>query len=230
MYQRQLARSFSEEFAIQGGYLACKRLMDVSLSSLALILTAPILLAIALCIKISSRGPILFKQTRVGKRGQPFTFYKFRTMYQNADPDLHRRHVKALIRNQSSEGRNMSGAGTPMHKLENDPRITPVGAFLRRTSLDELPQFFNVIRGDMSLVGPRPPLPYEVEEYQEWHLARLAALPGITGLWQVRGRSRVTFDEMVRMDIDYIAHRSLWLDLKILLLTIPAVLVGKGAM
>ena len=226
MYQQQLARVITKNPQEQASYLAAKRLVDVLLSSLALVITAPILLVIALCVKTSSRGPILFRQTRVGKDGRLFTLYKFRTMYHDADPEVHRRHVQSLIRSQSSEGKS---AGPPMRKLVNDPRITPVGRFLRRTSLDELPQFFNVMRGDMSLVGPRPPLPYEVEAYHEWHFARLSALPGITGLWQVRGRSRVTFDEMVRMDIDYIAHRSLWLDLKIILLTVPAVLTGSGA-
>lgn len=228
MYQQQLARSvLNLEVDRPGVYLAYKRISDVALSAVALVLLSPVLLLIALVIKLDSSGPILFKQTRIGKGGRPFTFYKFRTMVHNADPEIHRRYVQSLIRQQAEGGAQDSSA--PMYKIKKDPRITRVGAFLRRTSLDELPQFLNVIKGEMSLVGPRPPLPYEVQEYQDWHLSRLAILPGITGPWQVRGRSRVTFDEMVRMDIDYIVHRSLWLDLKILILTIPAVLGGHGA-
>ena len=233
MYQRELAQTVAVTTGageIQPFYISAKRLMDLTVTVLALIVLAPVFLAIALCVKLSSDGPVLYKQTRIGRGGRPFTFYKFRTMYQNADPDVHRRYVQSLIRQQASDNLAPSGAGTPMYKLQKDPRITPLGGFLRRTSLDELPQLLNVVRGDMSLVGPRPPLPYEVEAYQEWHMARLSALPGITGLWQVHGRSRVTFDDMVRMDIDYITHRSLWLDMKLLVLTIPAVLAGTGAL
>jgi lipopolysaccharide/colanic/teichoic acid biosynthesis glycosyltransferase len=187
-------------------------------------------LAIALCISLDSRGPVLFRQKRVGKGGHEFICYKFRTMYHDADPEIHRRYVQSLIRNQAPDGYTGNEKTAPIYKLQKDPRITRVGAFLRRASLDELSQLFNVVKGEMSLVGPRPPLPYEVQEYQDWHLARLAVLPGITGLWQVRGRSKVTFDDMVRMDIEYIARQSLWLDMKILLLTIPAVFGGQGAM
>lgn len=229
MYRQQLAHNVQNlDVDRPGVYLVCKRISDVALSAMALVLLSPILLVIAVIIKLSSSGPVLFKQTRIGKGGRSFTFYKFRTMVHNADPEIHRRYVQSLIRQQAENG-SQGPTTAPVYKLEKDPRITRVGAFLRRTSLDELPQFLNVIKGEMSLVGPRPPLPYEVQEYQEWHLTRLAVLPGITGPWQVRGRSRVTFDEMVRMDIDYIVHRSMWLDMKILILTIPAVLGGHGA-
>ncbi len=228
MYRQQLAHNTQNlDVDRPGVYLVYKRISDVALSAIALVFLSPVLLLIALVIKLDSSGPILFKQTRIGKGGRPFTFYKFRTMVHNADPEIHRRYVQSLIR-QQTEGEPQE-ANAPVYKLKKDPRITRVGAFLRRTSLDELPQFLNVIKGEMSLVGPRPPLPYEVQEYQDWHLTRLAVLPGITGPWQVRGRSRVTFDEMVRMDIDYIVHRSMWLDMKILILTIPAVLGGHGA-
>jgi lipopolysaccharide/colanic/teichoic acid biosynthesis glycosyltransferase len=200
-------------------YFVCKRCIDMLLVALMLIAAAPVMVLIALLIKLDSPGPFFFRQARVAYGGRLFTCYKFRTMYHNADSELHRQHVQALIRDQSLGG----------YKLARDPRITRVGHILRKTSIDELPQFFNVIKGDMSLVGPRPPLPYEVQVYEEWHIGRLMTVPGITGLWQVRGRSRVTFDEMVRMDLQYIAQQSLWLDLKILLLTIPAVLMGEGA-
>ncbi len=212
-------------------YYFCKRLMDLLLASLILVLAAPVMLLIALAIKLDSPGPVLFVQVRLGQNGSPFRFYKFRTMYDRADSSLHRRYVQSFIRARAPEGNGSASAATAAatFKLVHDPRVTRVGRLLRRSSLDELPQLFNVIRGDMSLVGPRPPLPYEVVEYQEWHRGRLAAVPGLTGLWQVRGRSRVTFDDMVRMDLEYIARQSLWLDLRILLLTVPAVLSGKGA-
>ena len=232
MYQRELAQTVTVAGVVKtpASYISAKRLMDLTITIFALIVLAPVFLVIALCVKLSSAGPVLYKQTRIGKEGRPFTFYKFRTMYQNADPGIHQRYVQSLIRKQASDNPATPGAGAPVYKLQKDPRITALGGFLRRTSLDELPQLFNVIRGDMSLVGPRPPLPYEVEAYQAWHMARLSALPGITGLWQVHGRSRVTFDDMVHMDIDYITHRSLWLDMKLLVLTVPAVLAGTGAL
>ncbi|RME41922.1 MAG: sugar transferase [Chloroflexi bacterium] len=210
-------------------YFAGKRAMDLVLAAIGLVLATPAMLLIALLIKLDSAGPVLFKQTRLGRGGRPFTFYKFRTMYQNAGHELHRQYVQSLIRNEIPQNGSSDPPTASVFKLTRDPRITRVGRFLRRTSLDELPQIFNVIKGEMSLVGPRPPLPYEVEEYQDWHRGRLTAIPGITGLWQVRGRSRVPFDEMVRMDLDYIARQSLWLDFRILLLTIPAVISGNGA-
>ena len=156
--------------------------------------------------------------------------YKFRTMCHSADPEIHRQYVQRFMQNQTPDGLSLDGPNPPIFKLAQDPRVTRVGRLLRRTSLDELPQLINVLKGEMSLIGPRPALPYEVQEYQAWHKARLAALPGITGWWQVKGRSRVPFDEMVRMDIYYVEHRSLRLDLRILLLTPWAVISGEGAM
>jgi exopolysaccharide biosynthesis polyprenyl glycosylphosphotransferase len=208
----------------RGKYLICKRAVDVVVSAVGLLIAAPVLVLIAAAIRLDSAGPVVFRQTRVGRDGRLFTCLKFRTMVHNADPEVHRHYVQSLIRNHVSPREACAG-----YKMRADPRVTGIGRWLRRTSFDELPQLFNVLRGEMSLVGPRPPLPYEVAEYQDWHTGRLAAAPGITGWWQVRGRSRVPFDEMVRMDLDYIARQSLWLDLKILLLTIPAVLSGSGA-
>lgn len=210
-------------------YLWFKRIVDVLLSVLLLILAAPATLIIAVLIKADSPGPILFRQTRVGLNGRTFTFYKFRTMRQDADPEVHRKYVEALIRNQMPGVSTLSSSGAGLLKLTGDSRVTRVGRVLRKSSLDELPQLINVLRGEMSLVGPRPAIPYEVDAYQEWHTARLATLPGITGWWQVWGRSQVTFDEMVRMDLAYIEMQSMWLDLKILIMTIPAVLLSKGA-
>jgi exopolysaccharide biosynthesis polyprenyl glycosylphosphotransferase len=226
-HEQRLHPTASVETHNRYWYFIGKRFFDLVLSIVLLLAIMPILLVIAIVIKLNSSGPVLFRQVRLGRDGRPFHFYKFRTMYQNADPEIHRRYVESLIRAELPEQRG--GAVCKSYKLKHDPRITRVGHILRRTSLDEVPQFLNVIKGDMSLVGPRPPLPYEVQSYSEWHMNRLAAIPGITGLWQVRGRSRVSFDEMVRMDLEYIGQQSFWLDIKILLLTIPAVLSGAGA-
>jgi len=210
-------------------YLYLKRCIDVALSLTALVALAPLLLIIAILVKLGSRGPVIFAQERIGydpktRSPRPFTFYKFRSMRQDADAEVHRVHVTNLIQKHTTP---RPGQGTL--KMVRDPRITRVGHILRDSSLDELPQLFNVLKGDMSIVGPRPALPYEVEIYEEWHRRRLLALPGITGWWQVVGRNRVSFDEMVRMDLDYIQHQSLGLDLKIMLLTPWAVISGKGA-
>jgi exopolysaccharide biosynthesis polyprenyl glycosylphosphotransferase len=200
-----------------------KRSMDVAGSMAALILLSPLFLVISILIKMTSEGPVFFRQTRIGQFGEKFTFLKFRSMYVNNDPSIHKEYVRNLIDKKVSDS-----GGT--FKIKNDPRITPVGRFLRKSSLDELPQFINVLRGEMSLVGPRPPIPYEFESYFLWHRRRiLEAKPGITGEWQVNGRSRTTFDEMVRMDLRYIQEQSIWLDLKILLKTPWAVLNGNGA-
>jgi lipopolysaccharide/colanic/teichoic acid biosynthesis glycosyltransferase len=210
-------------------YLAAKRATDIVGSSLGLLIAAPLFIIIALAIKVTSKGPVLFRQQRVGHFGKPFVFLKFRSMYLNNDPKIHRDYIKQLISGKA-EKQPSNGNGLGVYKLTADPRVTRVGAFLRRTSLDELPQLINVLRGEMSLVGPRPPIPYEVDTYQTWHRRRvLDAKPGITGLWQVSGRSRVGFDEMVRLDVRYAMQRSLWLDLKILLLTPRAVILGEGA-
>ncbi len=204
------------EIAFSREELLIKRIMDVTISLLALLLGWPLFLLIAIAIKLDSPGPILFRQERVGKNHRHFTMYKFRSMYVGSDEEKDRLAA-------------MNEADGPLFKIRNDPRRTRVGRFLRRTSLDELPQFFNVLRGEMSLVGPRPPVPEEVAQYQPWHEKRLAVPPGITGLWQVSGRSELTFDEMVLLDLYYIEHWSPWLDLAILLRTIPKVLIGEGA-
>jgi lipopolysaccharide/colanic/teichoic acid biosynthesis glycosyltransferase len=212
-------------------YSATKRVVDVVGSSCGLLFLSPLFLAVAVAVKLNSKGPVLFRQTRVGQFGTPFTFLKFRSMYVNNDNRIHRDYVMSLISgNAQRQPSNGNGNGQGVYKLTNDSRITRVGDFLRRTSLDELPQLYNVLRGDMSLVGPRPAIPYEVEAYQPWHRRRvLEAKPGITGLWQISGRSRVGFDEMVRLDVRYATKRSFWLDLTILLMTPKAVLMGEGA-
>ena len=205
-----------------------KRSMDIAGSLLVLCLGFPVFLFIAIAIKLTSQGPVLYRQERLGKYGRRFDFLKFRSMYVTCDDGLHREYVKRFIT--SASGCHHAGTAQTQYKILNDPRVTRVGRFLRKTSLDELPQFLNVLKGEMSLVGPRPPLPYEVESYRTWHKTRLlAAKPGITGLWQVEGRSRVTFDEMVRMDLQYAKTWSLWLDIKILLQTPRAALSGIGA-
>ena len=206
-----------------------KRAMDIVGSTLALILCSPLFLVISLAIKLTSRGPILFKQERVGQYGLRFMFLKFRSMKCGNDPSIHREYVRRFIAGETppaQTGHNRNG----VYKIQDDPRVTRVGKFLRKTSLDELPQFINVLRGEMSLVGPRPPIPYELDAYQIWHRRRvLEAKPGITGLWQVNGRSRLKFDDMVRLDLQYARTRSLWMDIKILLQTPRAVLFGEGA-
>lgn len=206
--------------------LRVKRAMDIAGSLLMLMACLPLFAVIALAVKLSSRGPILFRQDRIGQYGRRFTFLKFRSMRANNDESVHREYVKQLIAGVAD--RVQTGASREgVYKLAGDKRITPIGRFLRKTSLDELPQFINVLRGDMSLVGPRPPLPYELAAYQTWHRRRvLQVKPGITGLWQVTGRSRVRFDDMVRLDLRYAISWSPWLDFKILLRTPGAVIKG----
>ena len=193
-----------------------KRLVDVIGAAIALVLASPVLLLIAIAIKLDSRGPILYRSTRIGRGGRPFTFLKLRSMVHDAD--RHRRHLKHL-----------NEADGPVFKICNDPRVTRVGRFLRITSLDEIPQFVNVLRGEMSLVGPRPPIPEEVAQYEPWQMRRLDVRPGITCLWQISGRSRIGFQEWMRLDLEYIRNQSFGLDAKILLRTIPAVLSQEGA-
>jgi exopolysaccharide biosynthesis polyprenyl glycosylphosphotransferase len=210
---------------VEGGL---KRLLDVIASGLLLVVAAPIFLLVALLVKATSRGPVFFRQPRVGEHGKCFTMLKFRTMKVNADSAIHKEFVSQMIQGTAPAGTDPDQAAP--FKIVNDPRVTPVGRFLRRTSLDELPQLWNVLRGDMSLVGPRPPLAYEVEQYKPWHYRRLLeAKPGITGLWQVSGRSQTTFDDMVRLDLRYAKKCSTWTDVKILLATPRAVISGKGA-
>jgi lipopolysaccharide/colanic/teichoic acid biosynthesis glycosyltransferase len=202
-----------------------KDVFDRVASALALLLFSPLFLIIAVAIKATSDGPVFFRQTRMGLNGETFSFLKFRSMHTHCDPVRHQKYIAKYI------GKKKDAAVEPgVFKLKDDNRITPVGRFLRKTSLDELPQFINVFKGDMSLVGPRPPIPYECDLYDIWHRRRLLSCkPGITGLWQVTGRSRTTFDQMVRLDLKYISEWSLWLDFKILLMTPGAVLSGKGA-
>jgi lipopolysaccharide/colanic/teichoic acid biosynthesis glycosyltransferase len=210
-------------------YSVTKRAVDIIGSALGLLLFTPVFLVIALAIKLTSKGPVFFHQQRIGQFGTPFVFLKFRSMYLDNDSKIHREYVQQLISGRA-ERQPSDGNGQAVYKLTKDPRVTRVGSFLRRSSLDELPQLYNVLRGEMSLVGPRPAIPYEVEAYETWHRRRvLEAKPGITGLWQVNGRSRVGFDEMVRLDVRYAMRRSFWLDMKILLLTPRAVIMGDGA-
>jgi len=209
--------------------LIMKRTIDVIGSALVMLLMAPIFLAIAMAVKLSSKGPVLYRQQRVGRHGKPFTFLKFRSMYANNDSNVHKEYVTKLIAGEA-ERVTSDRKGEGIYKLAGDKRITPLGKFLRRTSLDELPQLINVLCGDMSLVGPRPPIPYELAAYQTWHRRRLLEVkPGITGLWQVTGRSIVGFDEMVRLDLRYATSWTPWLDLEILLRTPAAVIKGSGA-
>jgi lipopolysaccharide/colanic/teichoic acid biosynthesis glycosyltransferase len=210
----------------QHSLLVTKRAMDIFGSALLVILCAPLLLIIALVVKLSSRGPVLFRQDRVGQYGRRFTFLKFRSMRADNDPSVHKEYVTKLIAGEA-ERMPSRAAGEGVYKLAQDARITRIGSLLRKTSLDELPQLLNVLRGDMSLVGPRPPIPYELAAYQTWHRRRLLEVkPGITGLWQVTGRSRVKFDDMVRLDLRYAMSWSPWLDVKILARTPGAVIKG----
>lgn len=206
-----------------------KRCIDIAGSLFALAALSPVFVLIAAAIKFTSKGPILFKQQRVGRYGRIFTFLKFRSMYFRSDQALHLEYVQRLIAG-DGEPHSEKGRKAVIYKMTNDPRVTRVGRFLRKASLDELPQFVNVLRGEMSLVGPRPPLPYEFACYDIWHKQRLVVVqPGITGLWQVTGRSRTTFDEMVRLDLKYANSWSVWGDIKILFRTPWAVFSGEGA-
>jgi lipopolysaccharide/colanic/teichoic acid biosynthesis glycosyltransferase len=217
-------------------YVVCKRLLDAVGAIVLLLVLAPLLLLIAALIKADDGGPVLFRQERVGSRRrkvngrtvweiQTFRIFKFRSMIQNADEAIHREYIRAFT---TGEAKPSEEKG-PKFKLNNDARITRVGRFLRRTSFDELPQLVNVLRGEMSLVGPRPVPTYEVAQYENWHFERLAALPGITGLWQVNGRGEVSFEEMVRLDIAYVRGQSIWQDLLLLLRTVPIIWNGRGA-
>lgn len=211
-------------FGVQGRF---KRAFDLLAASLMLIVVSPVMLVIALLIKKTSPGPVLFAQERLGKDGQPFKFYKFRSMEHNSDDAIHRQFVSMFIGG-DADGCADTNSGDQVFKMKRDPRVTGIGAVLRKTSLDELPQLFNILMGEMSLVGPRPPIAYEIENYQPWHMERLKAVPGLTGLWQVSGRSSVSFEEMVRLDIRYINNWSPWQDFVILLKTIPVVFQGTG--
>ncbi|MBI4743360.1 MAG: exopolysaccharide biosynthesis polyprenyl glycosylphosphotransferase [Actinobacteria bacterium] len=193
-----------------------KKILDKTLSFLAVACLSPVFLLVGLFIKIESAGPVFFYQKRVGKDGNLFTMIKFRSMFVDAEDRL-------------AEVKHLNEADGPLFQIKNDPRITRVGRIIRRLSIDELPQFINVLKGDMSIVGPRPALPREVEEYQDWQMARVAVLPGITGFWQIKGRNELTFDEMIKLDLEYIKNQSVFLDLIIILKTIPAVVKARGA-
>lgn len=209
--------------------IALKRAMDIVGSVLALAFCSPLFLAIALIIKATSKGPVFYRQRRIGQYGKSFVVLKFRSMQVNNDSRIHQEYVTKMIAGKAAAN-TANGNGQGVYKLTRDPRITPFGAWLRKASLDELPQFVNVLNGEMSLVGPRPPVPYEVEAYDVWHRRRLLeAKPGITGLWQVSGRCRLKFDDMVRLDLHYARHWSPWMDIKILARTPGAVVEGEGA-
>jgi lipopolysaccharide/colanic/teichoic acid biosynthesis glycosyltransferase len=225
----KLYPDLTRSYASKNAKYVLKRTLDVAGSIGGILIFSPFFLAIPILIKLTSNGPVLFRQQRIGWLGKDFTFLKFRSMKVNCDSAIHKEYVEKLIQNRISNDEQESQSG-PVYKITNDPRITPLGRFLRKTSLDELPQLLNVLKGEMSLVGPRPPIPYEVAAYQSWHRRRVIEVkPGITGLWQVYGRSRTTFDEMVRLDLQYISTQSFWLDLKLLLQTPLAVFNGSGA-
>jgi lipopolysaccharide/colanic/teichoic acid biosynthesis glycosyltransferase len=221
-------------------YYAAKRLMDITLASITIVLFAPLLLLIAVAIRLDSPGPIIFRQQRLRARRivtnaqsswvvEPFTLYKFRTMVADADPSPHRTYMAAYISGDEEHFASSRVRPGDSYRVLDDPRLTRVGAVLRKFSIDELPQLWNVLRGEMSLVGPRPPMPYEADLYEERHFQRLAAPCGLTGWAQVQGRCTVGFEDMVRLDLEYIARRSFWFDLRVLLLTIPVVLSTRGA-
>jgi exopolysaccharide biosynthesis polyprenyl glycosylphosphotransferase len=201
---------------VKGAYLA-KRLLDIVVSAVLLILLLPVFLGVALAIRIEDPGPILFKQTRVGRWGGLFTMWKFRSMYTDADE----RKKELMARNEMDGG--------VLFKMKDDPRITKVGRIIRKTSIDELPQLWNVLKGEMSLVGPRPPVPLEVDQYSLADRRRLEVIPGITCIWQVSGRSDIPFDQQVELDVQYIESQSFWNDIRILVKTVPALLLGTGA-
>lgn len=206
-----------------------KRAMDIFGSIFGIIIFSPIMFLASFAIKLTSPGPIIFKQERIGLKGRKFLFYKFRSMRIDGDDKIHREYVSNLIKGELDKI-NQGKKDNPLYKMKDDPRVTKIGKLIRKTSIDELPQFFNVLKGEMSLVGPRPPIPYEVEKYEPWHLRRILEVkPGITGLWQVDGRSKTSFNDMVRLDLKYAINWSIWLDIKILLKTIFAVIRSSGA-
>jgi lipopolysaccharide/colanic/teichoic acid biosynthesis glycosyltransferase len=201
-----------------------KRCFDVLVAATALTVLSPLMLALVVAVRLTSRGPAIFRQERLGRGARPFTLLKFRTMYVDTDDAMHRAYVTQLLTHDVPT----VGGSHGLYKLEADPRVTPIGRWLRRTSLDELPQLINVLRGEMSLVGPRPALPWEAELYRESDHQRFEVLPGITGLWQVSGRSRLSMREALALDVEYVRRRSLWLDLVILVRTIPTVLRSEA--
>lgn len=214
--------------ALRGQQRAVKRLIDLGGATLGLILTAPAMVLVAFAIKLDSSGPVFFRQERVGVGGRRFHVWKFRTMSHGASDALHRDYMQQMLRGDENATVRLDGAGRPIFKMTDDPRVTRLGGLLRRSSLDELPQFFNVLGGSMSLVGPRPPVPYEFEAYDHWQYDRMQVRPGITGLWQVSGRSKLSYRQMCELDVEYVRHWSVWLDLRILVRTVPVVLLNSG--
>ncbi len=215
-----------DTITIHNGYLRAKRLLDIVFTLLILPLLCIAIIIVAVAIRLGSAGPIFFKQKRIGLNGREFKMLKFRSMYVNSDDRAHREAIAKYMNGQKMH--DDTATTKFQYKLSDDPRVTRVGRFIRKTSIDELPQFFNVLRGEMTLVGPRPPLPYEVEFYTPRDRLRLSGKPGLTGIWQIYGRSRVTFQDMVEMDIDYLQHQSFWEDLKLIALTVPVMIWGKG--
>lgn len=207
--------------ATPAGYRVAKRGLDIIGSLLSLLVVSPVMLGVAVAIRLDSPGPVMFRQVRLGIGGRPFTVLKFRTMHLSADERRHQEHIRELLRS----GREPDPA--TWAPIEADPRVTGIGGFLRRSHLDELPQLVNVLRGEMSLVGPRPPIPYEVELYEPWQLRRLAVTPGLTGLWQAQGWGRLPFAEGVKLDLDYVERRSFGLDLRIIGRTAWQILLGR---
>jgi lipopolysaccharide/colanic/teichoic acid biosynthesis glycosyltransferase len=206
------------------GYRVAKRSLDLGAALLGLLLASPILALVAVAVKLESRGPVLFRQERLGLGGRPFTLYKFRSMFSTAEQARHRDHARELIRGDASATQPGEKVWVP---ISADPRVTRLGGFLRRSHLDELPQLVNILRGEMSLVGPRPPIPYEVEVYEPWHLRRLSVVPGMTGLWQATAWGRVSFDEGVALDLAYIDRRSFGFDLRLIGRTLWQIAVGR---
>ena len=223
--QQSLAATHSEP-----RWLAfCRRLFDILFAGTLVLLLSPLLVAVTIAIRLDSRGPALFRQRRVGYREREFTLFKFRSMRLDADPRGHQEYVTALIKGEGEANGDGAEDDKSLYKLAVDNRITPVGRWIRKWSIDELPQLFNVLRGDMTLIGPRPAIPYEVAEYPSWYLQRFSVKPGLTGYWQVSGRNERTYEEMVRLDIEYAERRSLLLDLSILARTPFTVLARRGA-
>ncbi len=212
---------------IDPSYLRAKRLLDIVFTLLILLPLCLVIIIVAVLIRLESEGPIFYRQKRVGLNGTEFNLLKFRSMYVNSNSSIHR---AAIARYMNGQEVNVGTAAAIkfQFKLSDDPRVTRVGRFIRKTSIDELPQFFNVLRGEMTLVGPRPPLPYEAAYYTPRHWLRLSGKPGLTGIWQIHGRSRVTFEDMVEMDIKYLQSQSLWEDLKLIALTVPVMIRGGG--
>jgi len=222
MRARHQKRVFSRKIQI---YPLVKRLAEFVFSIVLLILLAPLFLLLTMAIRLDSPGPALFRQIRIGKDGKPFTFYKFRSMYKNIDRGAHAAFMTAYVNGQVSEDASKEAIFKPIQKNQ----VTHIGQFLRKTSLDELPQLINILKGEMSFIGPRPNVPAEVEAYKDWHQKRLQVLPGVTGWAQINGRSTIIFDQIVRYDIEYVENAGLMMDLKVLWYTVPTVLLGRGA-